>query len=95
VRSAVDCEEVFVRELLRTPLPGMSADQMLEYVRFTADELLAAVGASRVYGARNPFTFMLMQDIDGRHNFFERAGSEYPKTGAGTATGVASAIDDF
>ena len=40
MRSAVECEEAFVREALPEPIMGMNAGMMCRYVRYVADTLM-------------------------------------------------------
>jgi len=58
VASAVEIEEEFVCEALPVSLIGMNAPLMRDYIRFVADRLLLALGASKLYHATNPFDFM-------------------------------------
>lgn len=82
VSSAVEAEVEFVTEALPVDLIGMNSADMAEYIRFVADRLLKQLGASKLYGARNPFAFMEALSLEGKTNFFERRVSEYQKAGA-------------
>jgi ribonucleoside-diphosphate reductase beta chain len=50
---------------------------MRQYLRCVADQRLGAMGLPAVYGARNPFPFMDLQDVQEVANFFERRVSAY------------------
>ena len=43
MRSAVECEEAFVREALPEPIMGMNAGMMCRFVRYVADTLMIDV----------------------------------------------------
>ena len=55
VGDAVAHEVEFICEALSCALIGMNATMMEEYVKFCADRLLVALGAPKLYNARQPF----------------------------------------
>jgi ribonucleotide reductase beta subunit family protein with ferritin-like domain len=83
VGSAVEVEVAFVEEALRTPILGMNADSMSQYVKFVADRLLVSLDCSKLYNATNPFPWMDTQSLLGTTNFFEQKPSSYNKAGVG------------
>ncbi len=50
---------------------------MRQYLEFCADQRLATLGLPKRYGAKNPFAFMDLQDVQELTNFFERRVSAY------------------
>src|SRR5688572_30707088 len=70
--EAVDCETLFAQDLLGQGVPGLSAGDMRTYLEFVADQRLANLGLSPRFGAKNPFGFMDLQDVQELSNFFER-----------------------
>jgi ribonucleoside-diphosphate reductase beta chain len=52
----------------------LSSARVADYV---ADRRLEALGLSAVFGAKNPFGFMELQDVEELTNFFERRVSAY------------------
>ena len=56
---------------------------MRQYLEFVADQRLVMLGLQRVYGAKNPFSFMDLQDVQELANFFERRVSAYQVAVAG------------
>ena len=56
---------------------GISVASMREYLQYTADRRLVALGLEPVFGSRNPFDFMELQDVQELTNFFERRVSAY------------------
>ena len=56
---------------------GLSVANMREYLQYIADRRLEAVGCKPVFGSRNPFAFMELQDVQELTNFFERRVSAY------------------
>ncbi|MBW6433482.1 ribonucleotide-diphosphate reductase subunit beta [Actinoplanes hulinensis] len=89
--EAVECEVQFAADLLEQGVSGMSLGDMREYLQHVADRRLAALGIDPMYGSRNPFAFMELQDVQELSNFFERRVSAY-QVGV---TGTVSFDDDF
>jgi ribonucleoside-diphosphate reductase beta chain len=77
LEEAVDCETQFAEDLLGGGIPGLSMRDMRRYLEFIADQRLANVGLPPRFGARNPFAFMELQDVQELSNFFERRVSAY------------------
>ncbi|GAA1653089.1 ribonucleotide-diphosphate reductase subunit beta [Actinoplanes couchii] len=89
--EAVECEVQFAADLLEQGVSGMSLGDMREYLQHVADRRLQALGIDPVYGSKNPFAFMELQDVQELSNFFERRVSAY-QVGV---TGSVSFDDDF
>jgi len=81
--EAVECEMQFAQDLLSGGIPGLSLPDMRQYLEFIADQRLAMLGLQKVYGAKNPFAFMDLQDVQELANFFERRVSAYQVAVAG------------
>ena len=77
IGEAVDCEMTFAEDLLGGGVSGMSLPDMRQYLEFVADQRLQNLGLPVRYGARNPFSFMELQDVQELSNFFERRVSAY------------------
>jgi ribonucleoside-diphosphate reductase beta chain len=77
--SAVDIEREFITESLPVSLIGMNGKLMEQYIEFTADFWLQALGCQKVYNVDNPFDFMDMISLQGKTNFFEKRVAEYQK----------------
>ena len=77
IREAVDCETVFARDVLSQGVAGMALQDLRKYLEYVADRRLESLGIRPVYGARNPFAFMELQDVQELANFFERRVSAY------------------
>jgi ribonucleoside-diphosphate reductase beta chain len=75
--EAVECEVQFAADLLDGGVSGLSLDDMREYLQHVADRRLVQLGLEPVYGSRNPFAFMELQDVQELSNFFERRVSAY------------------
>jgi ribonucleoside-diphosphate reductase beta chain len=75
--EAIACETQFAEDLLSGGVAGLSARDMRTYLEYVADQRLGAMGLPVVYGARNPFPFMDLQDVQEVANFFERRVSAY------------------
>ncbi|MBB4913643.1 ribonucleotide-diphosphate reductase subunit beta [Streptosporangium saharense] len=75
--EAVDCEAQFAEDLLGQGVPGMSTADMRSYLEHVADRRLSLLGIEPLYGSKNPFAFMELQDVQELSNFFERRVSAY------------------
>src|SRR3954462_15586366 len=84
--EAVDCEVQFAEDLLEQGVSGMSPADMREYLQHVADRRLTVLGIEPVYGSKNPFAFMELQDVQELSNFFERRVSAYQVGGTGGVT---------
>jgi ribonucleoside-diphosphate reductase beta chain len=77
IEEAVACETQFAEDLLSLGVAGLSVRDTRQYLEFIADRRLEALGLTPRYGARNPFAFMDLQDVQEVANFFERRVSAY------------------
>ena len=57
--------------------PDCRSGTSARYLEFCADQRLATLGLAKRYGAKNPFVFMDLQDVQEVTNFFERRVSAY------------------
>ena len=81
--EAVTCEMQFAEDILSGGISGLSTGDMRQYLEYIADQRLAMLGLQKVYGAKNPFSFMDLQDVQELANFFERRVSAYQVAVAG------------
>ncbi len=77
IEEAVDCETQFAEDILSGGVAGLSLADMRQYLEFIADQRLLMLGITPRYGAKNPFAFMDLQDVQELANFFERRVSAY------------------
>jgi ribonucleoside-diphosphate reductase beta chain len=84
MRDAVDCEMEFAQDILSHGIAGLSVRDMRQYLEFVADQRLVALSIKPLFGAKNPFSFMDLQDVQELANFFERKVSAY-QVGVGGA----------
>jgi ribonucleoside-diphosphate reductase beta chain len=84
--EAVECEVQFAADLLEQGVSGMSLGDMREYLQHVADRRLAVLGIAPMYGSKNPFGFMELQDVQELSNFFERRVSAYQVGVSGSVT---------
>lgn len=77
IGDAIECERLFAEDLLSGGVVGLSVTEVHEYLKYTADQRLNALGYNRQYRAKNPFAFMTLQDVQEVTNFFERRVSSY------------------
>jgi len=77
IQEAVDCETQFAGDVLGKTVAGMTPELMRQYLEFIADQRLVTLGIDKIFGSRNPFPFMELQDVQELTNFFERRVSSY------------------
>ncbi len=77
IADAVDCESQFAEDVLSGGVVGMTRAEMRQYLEYVADQRLAMLQLPALYGAKNPFHFMELQDVQELTNFFERRVSAY------------------
>jgi len=84
LREAVECETMFAQDVLGMGVAGLSLNDLRSYLEYVADRRLEALGIVPIYGSRNPFAFMDLQDVQELTNFFERRVSAYQLGVTGT-----------
>src|SRR3984957_19420097 len=62
LHEAVDAEAQFAADLLAGGVGGLSLRDMREYLGYVADSRLERIGIAPVFNAKNPFSFMDLQD---------------------------------
>jgi ribonucleoside-diphosphate reductase beta chain len=77
IEEAVECESAFAEDVLSGGVAGLTRLEMRQYLEYVADQRLTMLGLPMRYGARNPFSFMELQDVQELTNFFERKVSSY------------------
>ena len=77
MQEAVDAEAQFAEDLLSGGVAGLSVRDMRQYLGFVADARLRRLGIAPAFNAKNPFSFMDLQDVQELTNFFERRVSAY------------------
>jgi len=77
IEEAVECESEFAEDVLAGGVVGMTRAEMRQYLEYVADQRLAMLGLPVRFNARNPFSFMELQDVQELTNFFERRVSAY------------------
>lgn len=84
-KEAVEIEKEFITQSIPCRLIGMNSELMIEYIKYVADYWVLKLGYKKIYNAKNPFPFMVMNNIDGKTNFFEKTVSEYQKASSVTS----------
>ena len=77
IEEAVECEAAFADDVLCGGVVGLTRIEMRQYLAYVADQRLTMLGLPIRFGARNPFAFMELQDVQELTNFFERKVSAY------------------
>ncbi|OGH61996.1 MAG: ribonucleotide-diphosphate reductase subunit beta [Candidatus Magasanikbacteria bacterium RIFCSPHIGHO2_01_FULL_50_8] len=80
-REMVALEDNFIETcFLMGPVPGLTAQQVKEYIRYTADRKLNDLGLDRMYHVQNPLQWLDVMVNGKEHaNFFESRATEYAK----------------
>lgn len=79
VEEAICVEMEFCKDALSFGVTGLSPFMMREYLEYVADQRLTQLGYKKRYLAKNPFNFMVLQDVQPLTNFFEKRVTEYSK----------------
>jgi ribonucleoside-diphosphate reductase beta chain len=79
VDEAIAVEMNFCDDALGEGITGLSGVAMKQYLQYCADQRLVQLGYRRRYNTRNPFPFMVLQDVQSLTNFFEKRVTEYQK----------------
>jgi ribonucleoside-diphosphate reductase beta chain len=77
LEDAIACETLFAQDVLSGGVAGLSVNDMRQYLEYCADQRLVQLDMPKKYGAKNPFDFMDLQDVQELTNFFERRVSSY------------------
>lgn len=77
VREAVQIEKEFVDDSIKVQLLGINSSLMGQYIEHVADLVLQQFGLNKIFNSKQPFDFMIKNDIRGKVNFFEHRSSEY------------------
>ncbi len=79
IEEALAVEMEFCRDGLAQGITGLSPALMSRYLEYVADQRLSQLGFQPRYLAKNPFPFMVLQDVQPLTNFFEKRVTEYSK----------------
>lgn len=88
IEEALEVEMSFCSDALSQGVTGLSPALMYEYLQYVADQRLVQLGFKKRYKAKNPFTFMVLQDVQPLTNFFEKKVTEYQKGFEAKSTSV-------
>jgi ribonucleoside-diphosphate reductase beta chain len=77
LREAVDCETLFAEDVLSGGVHGLALSDMRSYLEYVADVRAGLLGIEPIFGSKNPFSFMELQDVQELTNFFERRVAAY------------------
>jgi ribonucleoside-diphosphate reductase beta chain len=77
LEDAIACETQFAEDVLSGGVVGLSVKDVRQYLEYVADQRLTQLDLPKKYGAKNPFDFMDLQDVQEVTNFFERRVSAY------------------
>jgi ribonucleoside-diphosphate reductase beta chain len=77
LEEAIEAETVFAADLLADGIPGLSLVDTRQYLQHVADQRLTDLRIGPRFGARNPFEFLQLQNVQELSNFFERTVSAY------------------
>ena len=94
IEEAIEVEMNFCDDALSHGVTGLSPKLMREYLEYVADQRLVQLGYKKRYMTKNPFPFMVLQDVQPLTNFFEKRVTEYSK-GFDTSKAAVSFNMDF
>jgi len=79
IEEAINVEMNFCQDALTQGVTGLSPQLMRQYLENVADQRFVQMGFSKKYLTKNPFSFMVLQDVQPLTNFFEKRVTEYSK----------------
>ena len=79
--SLLEIEKKYCEEIIKEPLPGLSAAQLYQYCQFMADYWLSECGYEKLFNVTNPLVWLKPAEIQGRINFFESHNFAYFNSG--------------
>lgn len=79
MEEAIAVEMNFCEDALSYGVSGMSPTLMRQYLEYCADQRISQLGFAKRYNSKNPFAFMVLQDVQPLTNFFEKRVTEYQK----------------
>lgn len=94
ITEAVEVEMAFCEDALQMGISGISPVMMKEYLQYVADQRFVQLGYKKRFNTRNPFAFMVLQDVQPLTNFFEKRVTEYQK-GFGASQGAVVFNESF
>lgn len=77
--EAVAIEKDFIKNAIPVKLLGINEELLCQYIEYIADIVANSFGFPNVFNAKQPFDFMIKNDIRGKVNFFENRPTEYQK----------------
>lgn len=84
-KEAVEIEIEFITQSIPCKLVGMNSVSMIRYIKYVANywvtKFVTNTGkhCPAMYHVKNPFSFMDMNGLDGKTNFFEQVNTEYQR----------------
>lgn len=82
MKKAVAYEKEYAEEMLGKGLLGINVDTYHQYIEYTADRRLEALGIGALFNQKNPFPWMSeLVDLRKQKNFFESRVTEYQQGG--------------
>ena len=79
IEEAINVEMNFCTDALSQGVTGLSPTLMRQYLENVADQRFVQLGYEKRYFTKNPFSFMVLQDVQPLTNFFEKRVTEYSK----------------
>jgi ribonucleoside-diphosphate reductase beta chain len=82
-RDMIDLEDKFIDTCFEMgDVPGLTADQVKQYIRYIADTKLNDLMLDKIYNVTNPLAWLdIMVNAKEHANFFENRATEYSKGG--------------
>jgi len=83
IKEGVDIEINYSKEILPNGILGVTADMLVDYIKYLANTRVTAIGLPELYeNAKNPFPWLgEAQDATGMTAFFERREKNYQNAG--------------
>lgn len=80
IKSSVEVSSTFINNTLEASLVGLTAEDMINYIKCAADEVAEGFKTFSIYNIpMNPFPWCKMLGLENKTSFFEDKVSEYRK----------------
>ena len=83
IEEAVECGKRVRGDVLAGGVVGMTRAEMRQYLEYVADQRLTMLGTAVRYNARNPFSFMELQERPGAHQLLCERRVRHTRWGSG------------
>jgi len=79
IKETVDLAVEFITVAIPVDLIGINSQEMIKYIKFTADQIAMKVIEKTIYNTENPFHWMETINLESKTNFFDKRVTQYSR----------------